>query len=410
MEHSMPLVTMIVAGFGLAYLFGMIANYFRLSPIVGYLFAGVLLGPSTPGYTADQHLSHQLAEIGVILLMFGVGLHFSWNDLLRVKTIAITGALCQIAIATLMGWALTHCFGWSMLEGIIFGLALSVASTVVLLRAFEEYDLLKTLRGQIAVGWLIVEDFVVVLALVFLPVIASVLQNKSVDSSTSDILMSGNIVVTLGYTFIKILAFFAVILVVGKRVIPWVLKITEQTKSNELFRLAVLAIALGVAYGAAKLFGVSFAIGAFFAGMILSESELSHRAAEETLPLRDAFAVLFFVSMGMLLNPSIFLLKPLLLFGAVIVILLGKSIAAYFIMIAFRYPQYTAITISVSLAQIGEFSFILADLGLKLKILSEQAQDIIIGAAIVSIFINPILFKLLNKFAPKDIKEVVHLK
>ncbi len=404
MEHSMPLVTMIVAGFGLAYLFGMIANYFRLSPIVGYLLAGVLLGPATPGYTADPNLSHQLAEIGVILLMFGVGLHFSWNDLLKVKTIAITGALCQIAIATLMGWAFTQYLGWSMAEGIIFGLALSVASTVVLLRAFEEYDLLKTLRGRIAVGWLIIEDLFVVIALVFLPAIAAVLNQKGVDS-TEALFNSSNLIITLGFTLFKIIAFFTLILVVGRRIIPWLLKITEETKSSELFRLAVLAIALCVAFGAAKLFGVSFAIGAFFAGMILSESELSHRAAQETLPLRDAFAVLFFVSMGMLLNPNILIAKPVLLLATVSIIILGKSIAAYLIMLTFRYPQYTAITISVSLAQIGEFSFILADLGLKLKILSEEAQDIIIAAAIISIFINPMLFKLLDRFDPKEKEE-----
>ncbi len=401
MESSMPLVTMIVAGFGLAYLFGMVANYFRLSPIVGYLLAGVLLGPATPGYSADPSIAHQLAEIGVILLMFGVGLHFSWNDLLTVKKIAISGAICQILIASLLGWSLTQFFGFSMSEGILFGLALSVASTVVLLRALEGYSLLETIGGRIAVAWLIIEDFIVVMVLVLLPAIASMLQNPLIDINASDRFISHNIFLTLGSMLLKIVAFFIFILVIGKRGIPWILKITEKTKSNELFRLAVLAIALCVAYGSAAIFGVSFAIGAFFAGMLLKESELSHRAAEETLPLRDAFAVLFFVSMGMLLNPSILMAQPGLIFLAVMVVVLGKSLAAYFIMIAFRYPQYTAITISVSLAQIGEFSFILADVGVKLKILSEDAQDIIIVAAIVSIFINPMLFKLLDRFKVK---------
>jgi CPA2 family monovalent cation:H+ antiporter-2 len=401
MESSMPLVTMIVAGFGLAYLFGMVANYFRLSPIVGYLLAGVLLGPATPGYSADPSIAHQLAEIGVILLMFGVGLHFSWNDLLTVKKIAISGAICQILIASLLGWSLTQFFGFSMSEGILFGLALSVASTVVLLRALEGYSLLETIGGRIAVAWLIIEDFIVVMVLVLLPAIASMLQNPLIDINASDRFISHNIFLTLGSMLLKIVAFFIFILVIGKRGIPWILKITEKTKSNELFRLAVLAIALCVAYGSAAIFGVSFAIGAFFAGMLLKESELSHRAAEETLPLRDAFAVLFFVSMGMLLNPSILMAQPGLIFLAVMVVVLGKSLAAYFIMIAFRYPQYTAITISVSLAQIGEFSFILADVGVKLKILSEDAQDIIIAAAIVSIFINPMLFKLLDRFKVK---------
>lgn len=401
MQQSMPLVSMLVAGIGLAYLFGMIVNYFRLSPIVGYLMAGVLLGPATPGYIADLNMAHQLAEIGVILLMFGVGLHFSWHDLLRVKKIAVLGAICQILIATLMGWGFTQFLGWSVKEGIIFGLALSVASTVVLLRALEEQHLLKSSRGQIAVGWLIVEDLVVVITLVFLPAIAGVLPEKALDSNITAVLRDNNIAVTLGYTLLKIIVFFMLMLIVGRRVIPWILKITEKTKSNELFRLCVLAIALCVAYGSAKIFGVSFAIGAFFAGMILSESKLSQRAAAETLPLRDAFAVLFFVSIGMLLNPNILVAKPFLLFVTVIIIILGKSIAAYLIMLAFRYPQYTAITISISLAQIGEFSFILADLGMKLEILSEEARDLIIAASIISIFVNPILFKLLHRFGPK---------
>jgi len=389
MQHSMPLVTLLVAGFGLAYVFGMLAKRFHLSPIVGYLVAGVLLGPATPGYTADLHLAHQLAEVGVILLMFGVGLHFSWNDLLKVKKIAITGALCQIFVATLMGLSFTQVLGFPVIEGIIFGLALSVASTVVLLRAFEDNHLLKTDRGKIAVGWLIVEDLVMVTMLVFLPAIYNLLHSKAINA---------DIFTLLGSTLLKIIAFFIFILVVGKRIIPWLLAITKKMHSKELFRLSVLAIALCVAYGSSKLFGVSLAIGAFFAGMILSETEYSNRAAKETLPLRDAFAVLFFISMGMLLNPTILITDPVLLFSTVLVIVLGKSIAAYVIMAIFRYPQHTAFTIAVSLAQIGEFSFILADLGLKLKILSEALQDVIIASAIISILINPLLFNILGRF------------
>lgn len=399
MLHSMPLVTIIVAGLGLAFIFGMIAHYCKLSPIVGYLFAGVLIGPTTPGYIADMKLAHELAELGVILLMFGVGLHFSWSDLLKVKKIAVPGAICQILIATLMGWGLAHYVGWSLGAGIIFGLSLSVASTVVLLRALEEINVLQTERGQIAVGWLIVEDLVVVIALVILPALAGLMDNAGKETTT---LFDAKLIGSLAITLVELVLFVITMLVVGKRVIPWLLRVAERTNSAELFRLCVLVIALGVAFGAAKIFGVSFALGAFFAGMILSESELSHRAAEETLPLRDAFAVLFFVAMGMLLNPQIIMSHSLLLCATVLIIVFGKSIAAYLIVIAFRYPKYTALTISVSLAQIGEFSFILAELGVKLKMFSEETQDIILAGAIISILLNPMLFKLIGRFSKTD--------
>lgn len=399
MLHSMPLVTIIVAGLGLAFIFGMIAHYFKLSPIVGYLFAGVLIGPTTPGYIADMKLAHELAELGVILLMFGVGLHFSWADLLKVKKIAVPGAICQIVIATLMGWGLAHYVGWSLGAGIIFGLSLSVASTVVLLRALEEINVLQTERGQIAVGWLIVEDLVVVVALVILPALAGFMDNAGKQSTT---LFDAKLIGSLAITLLELVLFVVTMLVVGKRVIPWLLHVTEKTKSAELFRLCVLVIALGVAFGAAKIFGVSFALGAFFAGMILSESELSHRAAEETLPLRDAFAVLFFVAMGMLLNPQIIMSHSLILLATVLIIVFGKSIAAYLIVIAFRYPKHTALTISVSLAQIGEFSFILAELGVKLKMFSGETQDIILAGAIISILLNPMLFKIVERFSKTE--------
>lgn len=399
MPHSLPLVTMIVAGIGLAYILGMIANYLRLSPLVGYLMAGVVIGPATPGFSADLELAYQLAEIGVILLMFGVGLHFSWKDLLAVKKIAVPGAVGQIVIATLMGVGLCYLLGLSLGAGLLFGLALSVASTVVLLRALEEHDLLDTNGGQIAVGWLIVEDIAVIIALVLLPSIAEFLQENHISSAS---VLDINILITLGLTLLKVVAFVVFMLVVGTRVIPWILNITKKTKSEELFRLSVLAIALGAAFGAAKLFGVSFALGAFFAGMILSESEMSQKVAQETLPLRDAFAVLFFVAMGMLLNPEILMTKPWLVLATVAIIILGKSTVAYLIMIAFKYPQHTALTISVSLAQIGEFSFILAELGVKLNLLSEEMQDIILAGAIISIVLNPMLFNLLDKFKPKE--------
>lgn len=392
---------MIVIGFGMAFILGMVANRFHLSPIVGYLLAGVLIGPATPGYTADLKMAHELAEIGVILLMFGVGLQFSWKELVNVKKIAVPGAICQILIATLMGWILSYVVGWSHAAGIIFGLALSVASTVVLLRALEERNLLKSKRGKIAVGWLVVEDIAVVIALVILPAMATILPVNSIPIEKASFL-NKELFLALGITSFKIVTFVVLMLIIGKRVIPWILQITEKTKSPELFRLSVLAIALGVAYGAAKLFGVSFALGAFFAGMILSETEHSQKAAKETLPLRDAFAVLFFVAMGMLLSPTILITKPLLVFVTVLIIIFGKSLAAYLIMLAFRYPHYTALTISVSLAQIGEFSFILADLGIKLRILSPESQDIILAGAIISILLNPMMFNLLDRFKPDD--------
>ncbi|MCA0320891.1 MAG: cation:proton antiporter, partial [Proteobacteria bacterium] len=293
MPHDTPLIATIVAGLGLAFVFGAIANRLKLPTLVGYLFAGILVGPYTPGFVADQKLGTELAEMGVILLMFGVGLHFSLKDLMSVRAIAIPGAVAQIAVATVMGWALAMALGWSHGAGLVFGLALSVASTVVLLRALQERRLVETERGRIAVGWLIVEDIAMVLALVLLPALSSLLGGEAQATAASDPIVQwlnlgvGGI---LALTFVKVAGFVALMLVVGRQVIPWLLHYVAHTGSRELFRLAVLAIALGVAFGAAKLFGVSFALGAFFAGMIMSESELSHRAAEESLPLRDAFS------------------------------------------------------------------------------------------------------------------------
>jgi len=394
MPHATPLITTIVAGIGLAFLLGAVAHRLRLSPLVGYLLAGVLVGPATPGFVADAALAAELAEIGVILLMFGVGLHFSLKDLLKVKAIAIPGAIGQITFATLLGMALAWAMGWSVGAGLVFGLALSVASTVVLLRALQERRLVETERGRIAVGWLIVEDLAMVLALVLLPAMASLLEPAE---NGAPALTAGDIAQTLALTLGKVGGFIAFMLVVGRRVIPWALHYMAHTGSRELFRLAVLAIALGVAYLAAELFGVSFALGAFFAGMILSESQLSHRAAEETLPLRDAFAVLFFVSVGMLFDPRIVLEHPLPLLATVFIILVGKSLAAFLIVRAYGHSNSVALTISASLAQIGEFSFILAALGVGLGMLPQEGQDLILAGALLSIFANPIFFSILDR-------------
>ena len=394
MPHDIPLITMLVAGLGLAFVLGALAHRIHISPIVGYLLAGVVIGPFTPGYVADPKLANELAEIGVILLMFGVGLHFSLKDLLSVRNIAIPGALGQITIATAMGLGLALALGWSVGAGLVFGLALSVASTVVLLRALQERRLVETTRGRIAVGWLVVEDLAMVLALVLLPALAG-LADPAADNGSSDLWVS--IAITLG----KVAAFVALMLVVGRRVVPWLLHVIAHRGSRELFRLAVLSVALGFAYGAAELFGVSFALGAFFAGMILAESPLSQRAAEEALPLRDAFGVLFFVSVGMLFDPNIVVEQPLPVLATILIIVLGKSLAAFAIVVLFKHTRHTAFTISASLAQIGEFSFILAGLGVAYGLLPQEGQDLILAGAIISILLNPLCFALLDRFSPK---------
>ncbi len=382
MPHHAPLIATIVAGLVVAFIFGAIAHRIKVSPIAGYLLAGVAVGPFTPGFVANSGLANELAEIGVILLMFGVGLHFSLRDLMSVRRIAVPGAVVQIAAATAMGIGLAYVAGWGLQAGIVFGLALSVASTVVLLRALQGHDIVQTERGRIAVGWLIVEDLAMVVALVLLPVLGEVMSGEG----------GGSLLQPLLSTFLKVAGFVALMLVVGRRVIPWTLQWVVGTGSQELFRLAVLAIALGVAFGAALAFDVSFALGAFFAGMILGETSLSRRATEETLPLRDAFAVLFFVSVGMLFNPSVLVEQPLVLLAAVAIILVGKSLAAYGIVRLFGYSNHTGLTVAVSLAQIGEFSFILAGLGTDLGLMPAAARDVVLAAAMLSIFLNPFLF------------------
>ncbi|WP_241585419.1 YbaL family putative K(+) efflux transporter [Rosenbergiella epipactidis] len=394
MHSTTPLITTLVGGLVLAFLFGMLANRLRISPLVGYLLAGVLAGPFTPGFVADTNLAPELAELGVILLMFGVGLHFSLKDLMSVKSIAIPGAIAQIIVATLLGMGLSSLLGWPLISGLVFGLCLSTASTVVLLRALEERQLLDSQRGRIAIGWLIVEDLVMVLALVLLPAMAGVLEKGEANFS----LLAWDLLLTLG----KVVAFMLLMMIVGRRLIPWILSRSAATGSRELFTLSVLALALGIAFGAVELFDVSFALGAFFAGMVLNESELSHRAAHDTLPLRDAFAVLFFVSVGMLFDPHILLERPFAIIGALVIILFGKSLAAWLLVKLLGHSTRTAMTIAVSLAQIGEFSFILAGLGITLNLLSKEGQNLVLAAAILSIMLNPILFTLTERWMKRE--------
>ena len=401
MPHGTPLISLLTIGLGMAFVFGMIATRLKLSPLVGYLIAGVIIGPFTPGFVGDAELAKELAEIGVILLMFGVGLHFSLDDLLSVRAIAIPGALAQILAATLLGVGMGYLMGWPLEGGIVFGLALSVASTVVLLRALQERHVVQTERGRIAVGWLIVEDIAMVLALVLLPTWAD-LRNQVAESGgafTWD--QAGQVGLAILLTIGKVGAFMVIMLIFGKRLIPWILHRVVHLGSRELFRLSVLAIALGVALGASELFGVSFALGAFFAGMIMGESELSHQAANETLSLRDAFAVLFFVSVGMLFDPMTLVTDPWPLLGALAIVVVGKFLAAYVIMRLFRQPPDATMLISASLAQIGEFSFILATVGLGLGLLPVEAQDLILSAAIFSIVLNPLVFIVAERFVPK---------
>ena len=388
MPHNVSLISLMAAAFGLALIFGYFAARLKVPPLVGYLFAGVLIGPATPGFVADVDLAGQLAEIGVMLLMLGVGLHFSLKDLLAVKRIAIPGALLQITVATALGVGTAMWWGWGFGAALVFGLALSVASTVVLLRALESRGVLESVNGQIAVGWLIVEDLVMVLVLVLLPALAPLLGGAGAEGADAD----QNIWATLGITLAKVAAFIALMLIVGRRVFPKLLWLVARTGSRELFTLCVIAGAVSVAYGSAKLFDVSFALGAFFAGMMMRESEFSHRAAEESLPLRDAFSVLFFVSVGMLFDPRVLVDEPLRVLTVVAIIMVGKTLAAVALVVAFRYPLNTALTVGASLAQIGEFSFILAGLGVASKLLPVEGQSLILAGALISIALNSLLF------------------
>lgn len=387
MPHDVELIILLAVGFSFALVFGYIAARLKLPPLIGYLIAGVIISPNTPGIVADIHLANQLAELGVMFLMFGVGMHFSLNDLVQVRRIALPGAILQIGVATLLGAGVSMLWGWNFGSALVFGLSLSCASTVVLLKALGDRGLLNSVNGKIAVGWLLVEDLVMVLVLVLLPATAILLGGQSLDSNSNQ-----NIWLTLGITLLKVIGFIAFMLIVGKRVVPLIMQVVARLGSRELFTLTVVAAAVSIAFGAYKFFGVSMALGAFFAGMVVKESDFSHRAEEETLPLREIFAILFFVAVGMLFDPRILIDQPVHVLWVVAIIILGKTLAAMALVLFFRYPLNTALTVGASLAQIGEFSFILATLGVSLKLLSLEGQNLILAGALISITLNSFLF------------------
>ena len=394
MDHSLALITTIAAGFGLALFFGFFAERIKIPALVGYLLAGIVLGPAIPGIEADVEIATELAEIGVMLLMFGVGLHFSLNDLLAVKRVALPGAVVQMGVATALGMVLASWWGWSFGAGLVFGLSLSCASTVVLLKALESRGFLETMNGRIAVGWLVVEDLATVLVLVLLPSFADILGGTAETADKATPLWF-----TIGVTLLQVTAFIALMLIVGRRVLPWMLWQITQTGSRELFTLGIVTSAISIAYVAAELFSVSFALGAFFAGTVLRESKFSRRAAEESLPLRDAFAVLFFVSVGMLFDPAVLIEEPIRVLGVVAIIIVGKSIAAMLLVLILRYPLNTALTVAASLGQIGEFSFILAGLGLSLGLMPAEGLSLVLAGALISIAFNPVAFAAIVPFS-----------
>lgn len=365
----------------------MIAVRLRLSPIIGYLLAGIIMGPHTPGFVGDTHLAGEIAEIGVILLMFGVGMHFSVGDLWAMRTVAVPGAIIQIVAATALGTIVAAMWGWTLPAGLVFGLALSVASTVVLLRALQSNQSVNSPDGKIAIGWLVVEDLVMVMTLVLLPAFFGQ-PGGGVPGRPGGVALW----LSLGAALARVAVFIAIMLVLGTRLFPWLLRRVERTGSRELFTLAVVALALGVAFGSAKLFGCSFALGAFFAGVVVNQSDLSHRATAALEPLQDAFGTLFFVAIGMLFDPMILVRQPLQVLAVVAIIVVGKSVAAFGIVLALRRPLSTALTVSAALAQIGEFSFILAAMGVSFGLISEEAQNLIIAGALLSITLNPLAF------------------
>ncbi len=386
MPHTVSLISTLAAAFGLALLFGFVAARLGLPALVGYLVAGIAIGPATPGFVADAAMAAQLSEIGVMLLMFGVGLHFSIDDLLAVRRIAVPGAVVQMVVATALGAGVATLWGWPLGEALVFGISLSVASTVVLLKALEGQGRVDSADGRIAIGWLVVEDLAMVLVLVLLPAFAPALGGTAPQGPARAVWLT--VVITLA----QVGGFIALMLIVGRRLFPWLLWHVTKTGSRELFTLCVVAAAVSIAYGSSQLFGVSFALGAFFAGMVLRESEFSHRAAEQTLPLQDAFAVLFFVSVGMLFEPRILIDQPLRVLATVAVIVIGKSLAALGLVLMLRFSASTALQVSASLAQIGEFSFILAGLGLSLGLLSREGQSLVLAGALISIALNPLVF------------------
>ncbi len=404
-HHNISLITTLASGFGLALVLGFLAARVKLPPLVGYLLAGILVGPFTPGFVADGHIAAQLSEIGVMLLMFGVGLHFSLDDLMSVRKIALPGAIVQMSLATLLGMALTMgLWGWAFGPALVFGLCLSCASTVVLLKALEAADATETMNGRIAIGWLVVEDLVTVLVLVLLPPLAHILNAGGAVQAAGHAAPAQNLWVSIATTLLSVGAFIALMLLVGRKVMPWILWQVAKTGSRELFTLSVIAAAISIAWGASELFSVSFALGAFFAGMVMRESKFSHRAAEESLPLRDAFSVLFFVSVGMLFDPMVLLNKPVEVLAVVAIIIAGKGLAAAALVLAFRYPLNTALTVAASLAQIGEFSFILGGLGVSLGLLPQEGMNLILAGAIISIAANPFIFNTMKPFGAWAVK------
>jgi CPA2 family monovalent cation:H+ antiporter-2 len=395
--HDVPLIATIAVSLAFAFVGGLLAVRLRLPPLVGYLLAGIVVGPFTPGFVADAKLAPQLAEIGVILLMFGVGTHFSIRELFAVRRVALPGAFTQIIVATALGAGAATLWGWSLGAGIIFGLSLSVASTVVLLRALEDRDMIKSDDGRIAIGWLVVEDLLMVLTLVLLPALTGVLGGDLPSNG-------GSLWPGVGITIGKVVLFIGLMLIAGVRFFPWLLSRVERTGSRELFTLAVIALALGVAFGSAKLFGVSFALGAFFAGVVVNESDLSHRAARDLQPLQDAFTVLFFVAVGMLFDPSILIRQPLQVLAVLAIVVFGKSLAAFGIVRALGGSMRTALIVSAALAQIGEFSFILAGLGVNLHLLPAEGLNLIVAGALLSITFNPAVFSAAIAFAGREDK------
>ncbi|MBP7927415.1 MAG: cation:proton antiporter [Acinetobacter sp.] len=404
MPHDVDLIILLAVGFGMALIFGYIAARLRLPPLIGYLIAGIIISPNTPGIVGDIHLANQLAELGVMFLMFGVGMHFSLNDLLQVRRIALPGAILQIAVATLLGIGVSMYWGWSFGSALIFGLSLSCASTVVLLKALGDRGLLDSVNGKIAVGWLLVEDLVMVLALVLLPATAVLLGGHALPGTDT----SQSIWLTIGITLLKVTGFIAFMLIIGKRLVPMIMQFVARLGSRELFTLTVVAAAVSIAYGSYAVFGVSMALGAFFAGMVVKESDFSHRAEEETLPLREIFSILFFVSVGMLFDPSILIEEPLRILAVIAIIMVGKTLAAIALVLFFRYPINTALTVGASLAQIGEFSFILATLGLSLGLLTPDAQNLILAGALFSITLNSFVFSAIEP-VQRWIRERSHL-
>ena len=404
MPHDVDLIILLAVGFGMALIFGYIAARLRLPPLIGYLIAGIIISPNTPGIVGDIHLANQLAELGVMFLMFGVGMHFSLNDLLQVRRIALPGAILQIAVATLLGIGVSMYWGWSFGSALIFGLSLSCASTVVLLKALGDRGLLDSVNGKIAVGWLLVEDLVMVLALVLLPATAMLLGGHALPGTDT----SQSIWLTIGITLLKVTGFIAFMLIIGKRLVPMIMQFVARLGSRELFTLTVVAAAVSIAYGSYAVFGVSMALGAFFAGMVVKESDFSHRAEEETLPLREIFSILFFVSVGMLFDPSILIEEPFRILAVIAIIMVGKTLAAIALVLFFRYPINTALTVGASLAQIGEFSFILATLGLSLGLLTPDAQNLILAGALFSITLNSFVFSAIEP-VQRWIRERSHL-